>query len=75
MKVIDRAKSHFESLGVQDIEIEEWKDDEGKPTVIYWNPITLAEKKKLFSSSLSTIHHKQDGQKVLSMDLMKTSNH
>ena len=51
MSIIDRAKSHFESLGVQDIEIEEWKDDEGKPTDIYWNPITLAEKKKLFSRS------------------------
>ena len=51
MSIIDRAKSHFESLGVQDIEIEEWKDDEGKPTVVYWNPITLAEKKKLFSRS------------------------
>ena len=47
MSIIDRAKSHFESLGVQDIEIEEWKDDEGKPTVVYWNPITLAEKKKI----------------------------
>ena len=51
MSIIDRAKSHFESLGVQSIEIEEWKDDEGKPSIIYWNPITLAEKKKLFSRS------------------------
>ena len=51
MSIIDRAKSHFESLGVQSIEIEEWKDDEGKPTIVYWNPITLAEKKKLFSRS------------------------
>ena len=27
MKLIDSAKSHFESLGVQHIEIEEWKDE------------------------------------------------
>ena len=51
MKIIDRAKSHFESLGVQSIEIPEWKDEDGKPTVIYWNPITLSEKTKLFKKS------------------------
>ena len=51
MSVIDRAKSHFESLGVHSIEVEEWKDAEGKPTIVYWNPITLEEKKKLFSRS------------------------
>jgi len=51
MKIIDRAKSHFESLGVQSIEVPEWKDEDGKPTVIYWNPITLSEKNKLFKKS------------------------
>tara|TARA_Y100000114_G_C11561152_1_gene231866 strand:- start:243 stop:584 length:342 start_codon:yes stop_codon:yes gene_type:complete len=53
MSIIDRAKSHFEGLGVQSIEIEEWKDDDGRPTIVYWNPITLAEKKKLFANSNS----------------------
>ena len=48
MSILNRAKSHFESLGVQSLEIEEWPDDSGKPTIIYWNPITLAEKKRLF---------------------------
>ena len=51
MKFIDRAKSHFESLGVQHIEIEEWKDESGNPSVIYWNPINLSEKNKLFRKS------------------------
>ena len=51
MSVIDRAKSHFENLGTQSIEVPEWKDDDGNPTVIYWNPITLAEKKRLFQKS------------------------
>lgn len=51
MKIIDRAKSHFESLGVQSIEVPEWQDENGKPTVIYWQPITLAEKKKLFNKT------------------------
>ena len=51
MKVIDRAKSHFESLGVQSIEIPEWKDDDGNATIVFWNPITLSEKNKLFKKS------------------------
>ena len=51
MSLIDRAKSHFEALGIQSIEIEEWPDEDGNPSVIYWKPITLAEKKKLFSGS------------------------
>ena len=51
MKLIERAKSHFESLGVQSIEVEECAVEDGKPSVIYWNPITLAEKNKLFKAS------------------------
>lgn len=51
MKIIDRAKSHFESLGVQSIEVPEWQDENGKPSIIYWQPITLAEKKKLFNKT------------------------
>ena len=51
MKVIDRAKSHFESLGVQHIEVPEWEDEHGRATIIYWNPITLSEKKKVFSKA------------------------
>ena len=51
MSVIDRAKSHFENLGTQSIEVPEWEDDDGKPTVLYWNPITLSEKNKLFKKS------------------------
>ena len=51
MKFIDRAKSHFESLGVQHIEVPEWKDEAGNTSVIYWNPINLFEKNKLFKKS------------------------
>ena len=51
MKLIDSAKSHFESLGVQSIEVEEWKDEAGNSIVIYWTPITLSEKNKLFKKS------------------------
>ena len=51
MKLIESAKSHFESLGVQHIEVDEWKDEAGNPSIIYWNPITLSEKNKLFKKS------------------------
>ena len=56
MSVIDRAKSHFESLGTQSMEVPEWKDDDGNPTVIYWNPITLAEKK---INQIEKLHDKE----------------
>ena len=51
MSILDRAKSHFENIGVQSIEVPEWKDEDGKPTVIFWNPINLFEKNKLFKKS------------------------
>ena len=51
MSVIDIAKSHFESLGVQSMEVPEWKDEHGNATVIYWNPINLFEKNILFKKS------------------------
>ena len=51
MSVIDIAKSHFENLGVQSIEVPEWKDEHGNSTIIYWNPINLFEKNILFKKS------------------------
>tara|TARA_R100000654_G_scaffold66375_2_gene94563 strand:- start:6617 stop:6958 length:342 start_codon:yes stop_codon:yes gene_type:complete len=51
MSILDRAKSHFENIGVQSIEVPEWKDDDGNPTILYWNPINLYEKNKLFKKS------------------------
>ena len=51
MSILERAKTHFENIGVQSIEVAEWTDDDGKPTVIYWNPINLFEKNKLFKKS------------------------
>ena len=39
MSVIDIAKTHFESLGVQSIEVPEWKDENGNTTILYWNTL------------------------------------
>lgn len=52
MSAIDRAKAHFTDYGIQSAEVPEWGepaegDAPGKPLVIYWKPITLAEKQRL----------------------------
>ena len=51
MSVIDIAKSHFENIGVQSMEVPEWTDEDGKAVIIFWNPITLSEKNKLLRKS------------------------
>ena len=51
MSVIDIAKSHFDNIGVQSMEVSEWKDENAKPVILYWNPITLLEKNRLLKKS------------------------
>jgi len=47
MSILDRAKAHFDLQGVTRIEVPEWPDENGKPTVMYSQPFTLADRKKL----------------------------
>ena len=51
MSVIDRVKSHFETLKTITIEVEQWKDEHGKPSVFYSEPLTLEEKNIIFKKS------------------------
>ena len=51
MSVIDRVKSHFETLKTTTIEVEEWKDENGNATVFYSEPLTLEEKNIIFKKS------------------------
>ena len=51
MSVIDRVKSHFETLKTMTIEVEEWKDEQGNPSVFYSEPLTLEEKNIIFKKS------------------------
>lgn len=46
MSAIDNAKVHFAGFGIQQLEVPEW-GEEGKPLVIFWKPMTLAEKQRL----------------------------
>ena len=50
MSVIDRVKSHFETLQTLIIEVPEWKDEAGNPSVFYSEPLTLEEKNIIFKN-------------------------
>ena len=51
MSVIDRVKSHFETLQTITIEVPEWKDEQGNPSVFYSEPLTLEQKNVIFKKS------------------------
>jgi len=51
MSIIDRVKTHFETLKTITIEVEEWKDEHGNPSVFYSEPLTLEEKNVIFKKS------------------------
>ena len=51
MSVIDRVKTHFETLQTITIEVPEWKDDQGNPSVFYSEPLTLEQKNIIFKKS------------------------
>lgn len=47
MSILDRAKAHFESQDVKRIEVPEWPDESGNPTILYSEPFTLSDRKSL----------------------------
>ena len=47
MSILERAKAHFDKQEIIEIEVPEWEDESGNPTIIYSKPMTLAEKKTL----------------------------
>jgi len=51
MSIIDRVKTHFETLKTITIEVEEWKDEYNNPSIFYSEPLTLEEKNKIFQKS------------------------
>ena len=51
MSVIDRVKSHFESLKTITIEVDEWKDEHGNSSVFYSEPLTLEERNYIIKKS------------------------
>ena len=51
MSIIDRVKSHFETLKTLTIEVEQWKDEHGNASIFYSEPLTLEEKNIIFKKS------------------------
>ena len=47
MNIVERVKAHFDSQEVKRIEVPEWADEEGNATILYCQPFTLADRKKL----------------------------
>ena len=39
MSIIDRVKSHFETLKTITIEVEQWKDEHGHASIFYSDPL------------------------------------
>lgn len=50
MNIIDRVKAHFDAKEIKKIEVSEW-GEEGKPLIIYAQPMTLAETRNLFKGA------------------------
>lgn len=51
MDILERAKLQFSNMEIRKIEVPEWKDDGGNPTIIYGAPFTLEERKSLMKFS------------------------
>ena len=47
MSILDRAKAHFESQGIKKIEVPEWPDEKGNPTILYASPVSMNDRKSL----------------------------
>jgi len=54
MSILDRAKAHYDAMGSHRIEVPEWKDENGDPTILYSEPMTLDERRKLDKFSNDT---------------------
>ncbi len=52
MRAIDRATAHFRSLGTLSLHVPEWSE-EGEEFRVYWTPLTIGERAKLFKDGAS----------------------
>ena len=51
MSVIDRVKTHFDTLQTITIEVPECRDEQGNASVFYSEPLTLEQKNIIFKKS------------------------
>lgn len=56
MRAIDAALAYTSALGIRSLAVPEWKvDDKGTPLVVYWKPLTLAERESLYTNGELTL--------------------
>lgn len=51
LSAIQRAKAHFDKFTGKNrpsIAVPEWADEAGAPLIVYWKPLTLIEKTRIF---------------------------
>ena len=58
MSIIDRVKSHFETLKTITIEVEQWKDEHGNASIFYSNVIATIANKILADTSFEEAEKK-----------------
>jgi hypothetical protein len=66
MSILDRVVKHFDSKATVRIEVPEWADEKGNPTVLFSEPFTLAERQKL-----SKMAHEDDLEFIVRLIIMK----
>ena len=69
MSILERAKAHFEEQGALRIEVPEWPDESGNPTVMYSQPFTLSDRKKL-----TKFANEDDLEFIVRLVIMKCEN-
>lgn len=47
ISAIQRAKTHYQSQPIREIQVPEWADDDGNPFVFYVKPFTLQDQGRL----------------------------
>ncbi len=47
MSAIDAAKAHFQLFKTRVVEVPEWPQDDGTPTLIYCEPLSLLQKQRV----------------------------
>jgi hypothetical protein len=77
--ILERVKAHREALGRKEIEVAEWSDDDGAPTIFFSTPITLGEMRRWYKGIsgedisvlvdvVITKAEDKDGKKVFSLE-------
>ena len=69
MSILNRVTTHFDSYTTKRIEVPEWKDEKGQATIIFAEPLTLADRK-----TLSKFAGDDDSEFIVRLIIMKATD-